>query len=105
MLPVSRVGRETEPVMHTAVHSSQLELRTAMGVDLDPVNAVIERAVMTWKLPERVKGLAMSSYRYTGYDLKCLHLVVAVDSAFGVVGAAAWEPAAVHECPQGRRGM
>ena len=88
MLSVSRVGRETEPVMHTAVHSSQLELRMAMGVDLDPVNAVIERAVMTWKLPERVKRLAMPSYRYTGYDLKCLHIVVAVDSAIGIVGVA-----------------
>lgn len=105
MLSVSRVGRETEPVMHTAVHSSQLELRMAMGVDLDPVNAVIERAVMTWKLPERVKRLAMPSYRYTGYDLKRLHIVVAVDSAIGIVGVAAWEPAAVHDCPQGRRGM
>jgi len=91
--------------MHTAVHSSPLELRMAMGVDLDPVNAVIERAVMTWKLPERVKRLALPSYRYTGYDLKCLHLVVAVDSASGIVGVAAWEPAAVYDCPQRRRGM
>ncbi len=92
-------------MIHTAVNSSQLELRMAMGVDLDPVNAVIERAVMTWKLPERVKRLAMPSYRYTGYDLGCLHIVVAVDSASGIVGVAAWEPAAVHDCPQGRRGM
>ncbi len=92
-------------MIHTAVNSSQLDLRMAMGGDLDPVNVVIERAVMTWKLPERVKRLAMPSYRYSGYDLKCLHIVVAVDSASGIVGVAAWEPAAVHDCPQGRRGI
>jgi predicted N-acetyltransferase YhbS len=91
--------------MHTAVISSQLELRLAIGVDLGTVNAVIERAVMTWKLPERVKRLAMPSYRYAGYDLKYLHIVVAEDSAVGIVGVAAWEPAAVHDCPQGCRGL
>ena len=76
-----------------------------MDVDLGTVNAVIERAVMTWKLPERVKRLAMPSYRCTGYDLKYLHIVVAEDSAIGIVGVAAWEPAAVHDCPQGCRGL
>ena len=92
-------------MIHAAVISSPLEVRPASDADLGVVNAVIERAVMTWKLPERVKRLAMPSYRYTGYDLKCLHIVVAVDSAIGIVGVAAWEPAAVHDCPQGRRGM
>jgi GNAT superfamily N-acetyltransferase len=91
--------------MHTSVISTQLELRLAIAVDLGTVNAVIERAVMTWKLPERVKRLAMPSYRYSGYDLKCLHIVVAEDSVIGIVGVAAWEPAAVHDCPQGCRGL
>jgi len=92
-------------VIHTAVNSSQLELRPASDTDLRTVNAVIERAVMTWKLPDRVKRLAMPSYRYAGYDLKYLHIVVAEDSAIGIVGVAAWEPAAVHDCPQGCRGL
>lgn len=101
----SRIGRKAEPVIHTAVISSQLELRRAIDVDLGTVNAVIERAVMTWKLPERVKRLAMPSYCYAEYDLKYLHIVVAEDSAIGIVGVAAWEPAAVHDCPQGCRGL
>lgn len=90
---------------HTAVVASQLELRPASDADLGAVNAVIERAVMTWRLPERVKRLVMPSYRYTGIDLKYLHIVVAEDRATGIVGVAAWEPAAVHDCPQGRPGL
>ena len=105
MLSASCVGRKAEPVIDSAVISAQLELRLAVGVDLGKVNAVIERAVMTWKLPERVKRLAMPSYRYAGYDLKYLRIVVAEDSAIGIVGVAAWEPAAVHDCPQGCRGL
>ena len=85
MLSASRIGRKAEPVIHTAVVSSQLELRLAIDADLGTVNAVIERAVMTWKLPERVKRLAMPSYRYAGYDLKYLHIVVAEDSAIGIL--------------------
>ena len=67
-------------MLHTGVISSQLELRLATSVDLGGVNAVVERAVMTWKLPERVKRLAMPSYRYAGCDLKYLHIVVAEDT-------------------------
>jgi len=85
--------------------SSQPELRPAIDADLSTVNAVIERAVMTWKLPERVKRLAMPSYFYTGFDLKYQQVVVAEDSANGVVGVAAWEAAVERDCPQGRRGL
>jgi GNAT superfamily N-acetyltransferase len=105
MLSASCVGRKAEPVIDTAVVSSQLELRLAIGVDLGTLNAVIERAVMTWKLPERVKRLAMPGYRYAVHDLKYLHIVVAEDRVIGIVGVAAWESAAVHECPQGCRGL
>jgi GNAT superfamily N-acetyltransferase len=101
----SRLGWKAEPVIDTAGSSSQLELRLAIDADLGTVNAVIQRAVMTWKLPERVKRLAMPSYCYAGYDLKYLHIVVAEDSGIGIVGVAAWEPAAVHDCPQGCRGL
>ena len=37
--------------------------------------------------------------------MKYLHIVVAEDSAIGIVGVAAWEPAAVRDCPQGCRGL
>jgi GNAT superfamily N-acetyltransferase len=89
----------------TALIASQLELRPASDSDLGAVNAVIERAVMTWRLPERVKRLAMPSYRYARFDLKYLHIVVVEDRAIGIVGVAAWEPAAVHDCPQGCQGL
>jgi GNAT superfamily N-acetyltransferase len=92
-------------VVQTAAIPSQLELRQATDGDLCTINAVIERAVMTWKLPERVKRLAMPGYRYTGHDLKYLHVVVAEDSALGIAGVAAWEPAAVQDCPRRCRGM
>jgi GNAT superfamily N-acetyltransferase len=105
MPSASRILQEARPEVHTAAISLQLELRLATGVDLGTANAVIERAVMTWKLPERVKRLAMPSFCYAEYDLTYLHIVVAEDSAIGIVGVAAWEPAAVHDCPQGRRGL
>jgi GNAT superfamily N-acetyltransferase len=82
-----------------------MEFRPAIDADLGTVNAVIERAVMTWKLPVRVKHLAMPSYFYSAYDLKYQQVVVAEDSAIGVVGVAAWEPAVARDCPQGRRGL
>jgi GNAT superfamily N-acetyltransferase len=90
-------------VIETPDSSSQLELRPAIDADLGTVNAVVERAVMNWKLPERVKRLAMPSYFYTAYDLNCQQVVVAEDSAIGVVGLAAWEPAVARDCPQGHR--
>jgi GNAT superfamily N-acetyltransferase len=105
MTSVSRVGRDARPVVRTPVIPWQLELRQATDGDLCPINAVIERAVMTWKLPERVKRLAMPGYRYTEHDLKYLHVVVAEDRAVGIAGVAAWEPAAVQDCPRRCRGM
>jgi GNAT superfamily N-acetyltransferase len=92
-------------VIDTHGSESRLELRPGIDADLGAVNALIERAVMTWNLPERVKRLAMPGYFYAGCDLKHLQVVVAEDSAIGVVGVAAWEPAVARECPQGLRGL
>jgi predicted N-acetyltransferase YhbS len=85
--------------------TSQINLRPAEKADLPAVNKVIERAVKTWKLPERVIRLAMPTYLYTGHDLQHLHIVLAEDSTVGVIGVAAWEAAAVRDCPQGKRGL
>ena len=104
-LPASRTGRKRSGEADTAGIPQQLALRPAVDADLGAVNAVVERAVMTWKLPERVKRLAMPSYFYTAYDLKYQQIVVAEDSASGVVGVAAWESAVARDCPQGRRGL
>lgn len=84
---------------------SPARLRAATAADLDAVNGVIERAVMTWQLPERVKRLAMPSYRYGEQDLAHLHLEVADDGTDGIVGVAAWEAADPRDVPAGRRGL
>jgi GNAT superfamily N-acetyltransferase len=80
-------------------------LRPATSADLDAVNAVIERAIMTWNLPERVKRLTLSSYRYNAHDLEHLHMVVAEDAGHAVLGVSAWEPASARDLPVGKTGL
>jgi predicted N-acetyltransferase YhbS len=85
--------------------SLRINLRPANKADLAAINRVIERAVQTWNLPERVKRLALPTYFYTEHDLQHLHIVIADDSTAGVIGVAAWEAAAARDCPQDRRGL
>ncbi len=85
--------------------SGPWNLRAARAVDLDPINVLIGRAVMTWSLAERVKRLALPSYHYQSQDLDHLQILVAEDQAANLAGVAAWEPAAERDCPQGRRGL
>jgi predicted N-acetyltransferase YhbS len=80
-------------------------LRPATPADLDAVNTVIERAVMTWNLPERVKRLTLPSYRYSAHDLNHLKLMVAERTGSGIVGVAAWEPASARDLPAGKTGL
>jgi hypothetical protein len=51
MLPASRVGRKAEPVIHTAVISSQLELH---GIYVDPDQQ--QRGVV--RIPAKVTGVS-----------------------------------------------
>jgi predicted N-acetyltransferase YhbS len=85
--------------MHTS------NLRPATPADLAAINAVIERAVMTWNLPERVKRLTLPSYRYSAHDLEHLHVVLAEDAGHTVLGVAAWEPASARDLPAGKTGL
>lgn len=80
-------------------------LRAATSADLDAVNAVVERAVMTWALPERVKRLSLPSYRYSEHDLEMLELVVAEEAGASIVGVAAWEQASPGDVPPGQIGL
>jgi predicted N-acetyltransferase YhbS len=80
-------------------------LRPATPADLEAINAVIERAVMTWNLPERVKRLTLPSYRYSEHDLDHLHIVVVEDGDHAVLGVAAWEPASPRDIPEGKTGL
>lgn len=68
-----------------------VKVRAATKIDLDTINRVIEAAIMTWDLPERVKRLSLSSYYYTEQDLNHLELVVAEDGQKNIKGVAAWE--------------
>ena len=67
-------------------------LRAATALDLDEVNGVVEAAVESWGLPERVRRLALPSLRYTREDLRHM-TVILTDAAHGsAVGMVAWEP-------------
>jgi N-acetylglutamate synthase-like GNAT family acetyltransferase len=79
-------------------------LRTATADDLDAINHVIDAAVMTWNLPERVKRLSLPTYHYNTADLDHLDIQVALDDG-QLVGVSAIEPAEAQECPAGQRGM
>ncbi len=80
------------------------QLRQAGSGDLPQLNAVIEAAVMGWDLPERVKRLALPSYRYDEHDLDHLDLWVAQISS-AIVGVVALEPADARDLPDGQRGL
>ena len=67
--------------------------------DLETVNALIERAIDSWNLPERVKRLSLPLYHYHEHDLEFLELVVADVEAGGIVGVAAWETADPGDAP------
>jgi len=82
-----------------------IKLRPLTAEDLDGANAVIEAAIMTWQLPDRVKRLSLPSYRYDANDLEHLTLVRAVDEADAIVGVVSWEPASASDTPNGVRGL
>jgi GNAT superfamily N-acetyltransferase len=84
---------------------SSLDLRVGSAADLDAINRVVEAAVMTWDLPERVKRLSLSSYRYQPHDLEHLELLVAEEADRGIVGVAAWEPADPRDAPPETRAL
>ncbi|MGA7802353.1 MAG: GNAT family N-acetyltransferase [Gammaproteobacteria bacterium] len=79
-------------------------VRPATVADLQPINGVIERAVMSWELAERVKRLSLPVYRYTESDLDHLELVVA-QAGDTTIGVAAWEPAPSGDVPDPRGGL
>ena len=68
---------------------ADITLRTARQADLEAINRVIEAAVMTWDLPERVKRLSLPSYRYTSVDFEHFEIVVAEDDRQSMLGIGA----------------
>jgi len=81
-------------------------IRQAVADDLEAINRVIMNAVMQWKLPERVKRLALPSYLYRPHDLAQLELYVAeTPEPLTIIGVAAIEPAVSGDLPVSAAGM
>ncbi len=93
------------PAVFAQPPTTALRLRRAHADDLPVINGIVERAIATWQLPERVKRLSLPSYRYHTHDLDHLHLVVAEDASHALVGVAAWEPASPRDLPAGMNGL
>jgi predicted N-acetyltransferase YhbS len=87
------------------MNTGDIHIRPVDETDLEALNRVIEAAVMTWALPERVKRLSLPVYRYTRQDLAHLDMVVAGDQQGHIVGVAAWEEADPKDAPAGRRAL
>jgi len=73
--------------------------------DLARTNAIIEAAVMSWSLSDRVKRLSLPVYRYRAHDLEHLTLVGASDAAGRLLGVAAWEPPEPDDAPPGKSAL
>jgi N-acetylglutamate synthase-like GNAT family acetyltransferase len=72
------------------MQKQKITIRPANKTDLPAINRVIEKSVMTWQLPERVKRLALPSYRYDELDLQHFSVIVASDDGH-IIGVAAWD--------------
>ena len=80
-------------------------IRAAQEPDLLSINAIIDSCVMEWDLPERVKRLSLSSYRYSSCDLAHFEIVLAEVLGGEIAGVAAWQPAAARDLPADKTGM
>lgn len=86
------------------MNQNDIGLHFADRNELDAINHVVEDAVLSWDLPDRVKRLSLPSYRYTALDLLHLDIIVAEISQ-AIVGVAAWEPADPGDTPDGRNAL
>lgn len=79
-------------------------IRAASVSDLASINEVIDQAIMTWDLPERVKRLALSSYQFTEMDFNFLQIAVyAVGEK--ILAVTAWEEAETKDLPGNEKGL
>ena len=87
------------------VKNAIITLRKATINDLSAINELIEKAIKTWRLPERVKRLSLPSYLYQEHDFTTIELVVAEDASHNVTGVAAWEQADPKDVPEGIKAL
>lgn len=103
-----RVDLTCQPLLQQGIFrmaAAKIHIRPAGQADLEAINRVIEAAVMTWDLPERVKCLSLPGYRYDSVDLDHLEIVLAEDYRHNIVGVAAWEQADARDVPAGRKAL
>lgn len=86
-------------------HVQAVSLRRATLNDLPAVNCVINAAIQTWKLPERVKRLATPSYHYKELDLQHMTIMLRETVEAGILGVVAWEEAETRDLPAGQSGL
>jgi GNAT superfamily N-acetyltransferase len=77
-------------------------IRLANLQDLDQLNRVVEQAIMSWRLPDRVKRLALPSYRYSEFDMQHMEILVAEGTDETPIGLAAWEAIESHQDAEGK---
>lgn len=87
------VGRVCGICYRIVMKAQDIVLEPLQETDLPVVNAVVEKAILGWSLPERVKRLSLPSYRYDPTDLAHQHGLVAREPSGGIVGVAVWEAA------------
>ncbi|APZ41759.1 GNAT family N-acetyltransferase [Acidihalobacter ferrooxydans] len=85
--------------------ASPVTLRPASARDLAAINAIVESCVMGWKLPNRVKRLALSSYLYRPHDFDYMDILVALTAQDAIIGVAALEPVDPNELPPTRTAL
>lgn len=84
---------------------TKVKLRSATTDDLLFVNGIIEAAVMSWALPERVKRLSMPSYRYDTKALEGVNMQLASDADDDIVGLIAWQTPTGNDVLEDRKAL
>ena len=86
---------ETTPgnVAATSHTREGLHLRDATVTDIDRVNAIVGRAMKSWRLSKRVLRLSLPLYRYHEQDLNHQQIVLAETASGTLAGMAAIESA------------
>jgi len=70
---------------------SSIHYRAATTHDIPAINRVVEQAVMTWPLAERIKKLSLNvlTYDYTDFAYYCCYVAVSKEK---IVACVIWDP-------------
>lgn len=87
------------PIGGNATMTREITLHAASADDLPATNALIARAVDTWRVSRRIRRLILPTCQYTATDLEHQTLCLARDGDGSILGVAAWEE--TSEAPVG----